>query len=131
MTRLPFFLCLFLAACLLSGCESDAARERRMKAEAQSKVAEDDQGRQDTFAHQEALRAVELAKQHDLDGVEQRRTGNVYAHSCRKAVAFDPSMPASVDTKGCSPDQLNLETEAERRQMFDDAFKSVNEKKRN
>jgi len=32
-------------------------------------------------------------------------------------------MPVSVDTSGCTPEQLRLEQDAERRQMFDDAMK--------
>ena len=126
-----FIFLLFIATCLLSSCESGAARDQRYKAEADRKVAEDDQGRQETMAHDEAVKSIELAKQHELDAVEQRRTGDVYAHSCRKAVGFGPSMPVSVDTKGCTPDQLRLEQEAERRQIFDDALKNDRENKRN
>lgn len=113
-----------LVTCLLTNCQSDAANERSAKAEAGRKVAEDEQNRADTQLHHEALDALALAKQHDLDGVEQRRSGDVYAHSCRKAVAFDPSMPVSVDTKECSKEQLALEQQAETRQMFDAALKN-------
>ena len=76
------------------------------------------------MVHSEAVRALELQKQDQLDGVEQRRTGNVYAHSCRKAVGINPGVPVTVDVKGCTPEQLRLEQEAERRQMFDDAMKN-------
>ena len=126
MRRMQFALVALIAVCLLPGCESDAARDQRYKTEAGQKVANDEQARQETVAHSEAVKAMELEKQNQLDAVEQRRSGNVYAHSCRKAVGFDPSMPVSVDTKGCVPEQLNLELEAERRQMFDDALKNTN-----
>jgi len=121
---LSYTLLLLLAASLLSGCESDAARDRRLKAEAKRNVAEEEENRADASAHQGALRAMELNKQYELDVIEHKRTGDVYSHSCRKAVAFDPSMPVSVDTKGCTPEQLRLEEDAERRQMFDEAFKN-------
>jgi hypothetical protein len=117
-------LLLVLAASLLSGCESDAARDRRLKAEAKRNVAQEEEEHAETEAHQGALRAMELNKQYELDVIEHRRTGDVYSHSCRRAVAFDPSMPVSVDTTGCSPEQLRLEQEAERNQMFDDALKN-------
>jgi len=116
-------LLLLLATSLLTGCESDASRDRRLKAEARRNVAEEDQNRADSEAHQGALRALELNKQYELDVIEHKRTGDVYSHSCRKAVAMDPSMPVSVDTSGCTPEQLRLEQDAERRQMFDDAMK--------
>jgi hypothetical protein len=122
----PLFstLLLFLAACLLSGCESDTSRDRRLKTEAKRNVAQQEEDRADAQAHQQALRGIELNKQYDLDVIEHRRTGDVYSHSCRKAVAFDPSMPVSVDTKDCTPEQLRLEQEAEQKQMFEDAFKN-------
>jgi len=116
-------LLLLLATSLLTGCESDASRDRRLKAEARRNVAEEDQNRADSEAHQGALRALELNKQYELDVIEHKRTGDVYSHSCRKAVAMDPSMPVSVDTSGCTPEQLRLEQDAERRQMFDDDMK--------
>jgi hypothetical protein len=122
----PLFatLFLFLAVCVLSGCESEASRDRRLKAEAKRNVAQEEEDRADAQAHQGALRAMELNKQYELDVIEHRRTGDVYSHSCRKAVAFDPSMPVSVDTKGCTPEQLRLEQEAEQKQMFEDALKN-------
>jgi hypothetical protein len=115
---------LLLATSLLTGCESDASRDRRLKAEARRNVAEEEQNRADAEAHQGALRNLELNKQYELDVIEHKRTGDVYSHSCRKAVAMDPSFPVSVDTSGCTPEQLRLEQEAERRQMFDDAMKN-------
>jgi hypothetical protein len=117
-------LLLLLAASLLSGCESDASRDRRLKAEARRNVAQEEEVRSDTQAHEGALRDMELKKQYELDVIEHKRTGDVYSHSCRKAVAFDPSMPVSVDTSGCTPEQLKLEEEGERRQTFDDAMKA-------
>jgi hypothetical protein len=117
-------LLLLLAASLLSGCESDAARDRRLKAEAKSNVAQEEGDHAATEAQQGAVRAMELNKQYELDVVEHRRTGDVYSHSCRKAVGFDPSMAVSVDTTGCTPEQLRLEQEAERQQTFDDALKN-------
>ena len=127
MRKPAILVALLFMSWFLVACESDDAREQRYKAEAQRQVAEDDQTRQESFANQGAVTELALAKQHELDGVEQRRTGNVYAQSCRKAVAVNPGMPVIVDTKGCTPEQLRLETEAERRQMFDDALKNAKE----
>src|SRR5690242_4449069 len=121
-----FLMLLLAVAAGITGCESDAARDRRLQMEAKRNVAEEEEDRAAASAHQGALRAMELNKQYELDRIEHRRTGDVYSHSCRKAVAFDPSMPVSVDTKDCTPEQLRLEQEAERRQMFDDAMKDTN-----
>jgi hypothetical protein len=129
MKRTQFALLALVATCFLGGCKSEADRDQHFKAEAEQKVAEDEQSRQGNVAHSEAVIAIELEKQNQLDAVEQRRSGNVYAHSCRKAVGFDPSMPVSVNTKGCTPEQLRLELEAERRQMFDDAIKNDKDKR--
>ena len=126
-----FILALLFAALLLTSCQSDAAREQQMNAEAKRQVAVEDEERSVSYAHEGVLRGVELAKQNELDAVEQKRTGNVYAHSCRKAVALDPALPVSIDTKACSTDQLRVEQEAERRQLFDEAFRSVKEKQNN
>jgi|GEM_PF-1136891 len=127
-----FILPLLFAALLLTSCQSDAARrEQQMNAEAKRQVAVEDEERSVSYAHEGVLRGVELAKQNELDAVEQKRTGNVYAHSCRKAVALDPALPVSIDTKACSTDQLRVEQEAERRQLFDEAFRSVKEKQNN
>jgi hypothetical protein len=131
MKRIQFAWLLLIALGMLSGCQSEAARDAQYKAEADRKVAEDEQQREGAVAHSEAVTALELEKQNQLDAVEQRRSGNVYAHSCRKAVGFDPSMPVSVDTKGCTPEQLRLELDAERRQMFDDALKNSKENQKN
>src|SRR5436305_14484543 len=122
----PLFatLLLFCVACLLSGCESDVSRDRRLQAQAEHNVAQEEENRADAQAHQGALRAMELNKQYELDVIEHRRTGDVYSHSCRRAVAFDPSMPVSVDAKGGTPEQLHLDQQAEQKQMFDDAFKN-------
>lgn len=120
-------LLLLLAASLLSGCESDEARDRRLKVEASRHVAQEEEDRAAAEARQGSLRALELNKQYELDRIEHRRTGDVYSHSCRKAVAIDPAYPVSVDTKGCTPEQVRLEQDAERRQMFEDASKNANQ----
>jgi hypothetical protein len=91
-------LLLLLAASVLSGCESDGARDRRLMAEAKRNVAQEEEDHAATGAHQGAVRAMEPNKQYELDVIEHRRTGDVYSHSCRKAVGFDPSGPVSVDT---------------------------------
>ena len=125
MTKLRgLHLLVFVVLLLFAGCESDGARDRRLAAEAKRNVADQEEDRAAAEARQGALRTLELNKQYELDVIEHRRTGDVYSHSCRKAVAMDPSMPVSVDTSGCTPEQLKLEQEAERRQMFDDAMKN-------
>lgn len=64
-----------------------------------------------------------LQAQEKLDAVEQKRTKNVYAHSCRKVTMASYALNASsVDTSQCSAEQIKLEQEAEKRQMFDKAF---------
>jgi len=83
-------LILLLATSLLTGCESDASRDRRLKAEARRNVAEEDQNRADSEAHQGALRALELNKQYELDVIEHKRTGDVYSHSCRRPLPWTP-----------------------------------------
>lgn len=114
-----------LAVCL-TGCTSDAARERQQQREAARQVAEDDQTTQDQQNTEFADRAIMLQAQEKLDAVEQKRTKNVYAHSCRKVNMASYALNASsVDTSQCSAEQLKLEQEAEKSQMFEKAFQSV------
>ena len=110
-------LLLIMGCSLFSGCES-SARDRRLTAEATPSSAQE-ANKTRAASYRSKLRTLEFNKQHELNAIEQRRTGNVYSHSCRKAVVFDPSMPVSVDTTGCTPQQLRLEQEAEGRQTFD------------
>jgi len=110
----------------LAGCTSEAARERQTQREAARQVAEDDQTMQDKQNTEFADRAVMLQAQEKLDAVEQKRTKNVYAHSCRKVTMASYALNASnVDTSQCSTEQLKLEQEAEKSQMFEKAFESV------
>ena len=117
MRKLLLSAPLLIMGNLFSGCES-GARDRRLTAEATpSNVQEANRVR--AASYRSRLRTLELNKQQELNAIEQRRTGDVYSHSCRKAVVYDPSMPVSVDTTACTPQQLRLEQEAERRQTFD------------
>ena len=116
---------IFLATLLLGaiGCTSEATRQRQIQAEARRKVAQEDQDLQSQETSDEAQRALVLKEQERLDGVEQKRTGNVYAHSCRKVTAVNYMLNAnSVDTSGCSTDQLKMEQEAEQKQASDKVF---------
>jgi hypothetical protein len=62
----------------------------------------------------EADRALMLREQEKLDATEEKRTNNVYAHSCRKA---SYALKASnVGTAQCTPERLQLEQDAERQQ---------------
>jgi HD-GYP domain-containing protein (c-di-GMP phosphodiesterase class II) len=110
----------------LTGCTSEAARERQQQREAAHQVAEDEetmQGKQNT---EFADRAIMLQAQEKLDAVEQKRTKNVYAHSCRKVTMASYALNASnVDTSQCSAEQLKLEQDAERSQVFDKAFEDA------
>ena len=59
-------------------------------------------------------------EQDRLDAVEQQRTGNSSAHSCRKAKeVYEYSNTKVLDTDGCSAEQLKLEQDAEQRQAHD------------
>jgi hypothetical protein len=119
---------IFLASLLVGaiGCTSEATRERQQQAEARRKVAQEDEEVQAKESSAEADHAVMLQAQEKLDAVEQKRTNNVYAHSCRKVTMASYALNASnVDTSQCSAEQLKLEQEAEKRQMFDKAFESV------
>jgi hypothetical protein len=110
----------------LMGCTSEAARERQTQREAARQIAEDDQTTQDKQNTEFADRAVMLQAQEKLDAVEQKRTKNVYAHSCRKVTLASYALNASnVDTSQCSTEQLKLEQEAEKSQIFEKAFESV------
>jgi hypothetical protein len=107
----------------LTGCTSEATRERQIQAEARRRVAQEDQDLKDQETSDEGQRALVLKEQDRLDGVEQKRTGNVYAHSCRKVTEVNYILNAnSVDTSGCSPDQLKIEKEAEQNQARDKIF---------
>ena len=118
-------------ATTLTGCTSEASRERQQQAEARRKVAEEDQDLQAQEGSEEAQRALVLKEQEKLDTVEQKRTNNVYAHSCRKVTSVNYVLNANgIDTSQCSPEQLKIEQEAERRQVFDKAFEQVKEHNR-
>ena len=107
----------------LTGCTSEASRERQQQAEARRKVAQEDEEVQAKEGSEEADRATMLKAQEKLDAVEQKRTNNVYAHSCRKVTLASYALNASnVDASQCSAEQLKMEQEAEKRQMFDKAF---------
>ena len=107
----------------LTGCTSEASRERQQQAEARRKAAQEDEEVQAKEGSEEADRAVMLKAQEKLDAVEQKRTNNVYAHSCRKVTLASYALNSSnVDTSQCSAEQLKMEQEAEKRQMFDKAF---------
>ena len=107
----------------LTGCTSEAARERQQQAEARRKAAQEDEEVQAKESSEEADRATMLKAQEKLDAVEQKRTNNVYAHSCRKVTLASYALNASnVDASQCSAEQLKMEQEAEKRQMFDKAF---------
>ncbi len=120
------WIALGLFAISLMGCTSEAARERQQQREAARQIAEEDQAVQDKQSTEFADRAVMLQAQEKLDAVEQKRTKNVYAHSCRKVTMASYALNASsVDTSQCSAEQLKLEQEAEKRQMFDKAFEDA------
>lgn len=105
----------------LTACTSEASRERQQQAEARRKVAQDDQDLQAQESSNEGQRALVLKEQDRLDAVEQKRTGNVYAHSCRKVTAVNYILNAnSVDTSQCSEQQLKLEQDAEQQQPIRD-----------
>ena len=68
----------------------------------------------------EEQRVLVQKEQDRLDAVEQQRTGNASAHSCRKAKeVYEYSNTKIVDTDGCSAEQLKLEQDAEQRQAHD------------
>jgi hypothetical protein len=61
----------------------------------------------------EADRALLLREQEKLDATEQKRTNNVYAHSCRKVTLASYALKASyVDAAQCTPERLKLEQDA-------------------
>jgi len=65
----------------------------------------------------EADRALMLREQEKLDATEQKRTNNVYAHSCRKVTLASYALKASnVDTAQCTPERLKLEQDVARQQ---------------
>src|SRR5258706_1698880 len=108
----------------LAGCTSEAAREQQQQAEARRKVAEEDQDVQAKESSDEADRALMLQAQGKLDAVEQKRTNNVYAHSCRKVTLASYALNASnIDTAQCTPEQLKLEQDAEQQQKTMDLWK--------
>jgi len=120
-----FLALIFLAPLAgLTGCTSEASRERAQQADAKRKVAEDDEDLKAKEGTEEADRALMLQAQQKLDAVEQRRSNNVYAHSCRKVTLASYALNATnVDTSGCSADRLKLEQDAERQQSTSDLFK--------
>lgn len=120
-----WILMLPLAAGLI-GCTSDEGRRRAEQAQIRRNIAQDDDEIQAKESHEEANHARLLQEQEKLDAVEQKRTNNVYAHSCRKVTSANWQLNAvAVDKSGCSADQLRLEEEAEKRQVFDKAFEST------
>ncbi len=128
--RIGTWVLLPLCALWLTGCTSEAARERQQQREAARQVAEDDQTLQDKQGTEFADRAFMLQAQEKLDAVEQKRTKNVYAHSCRKVTLASYMLNATtVDTSQCSAEQLKLEQEAEKRQASDKMWESVGDSK--
>ena len=65
-----------LFAISLTGCTSEAARERQQQREAARQVAEDEQTMQGKQNTEFADRAIMLQAQEKLDAVEQKRTNN-------------------------------------------------------
>ncbi len=64
-----------------------------------------------------------LTEQQRLDSVEQQRTGDASAYSCRKAKeVYAYSNTKVLDTNGCSAEQLKLEQDAEQKQARDKAM---------
>ena len=115
-------------ACLgmLTGCTSEASRQRAEQAQIKRDIAQQDEDTQAKEGYDERNNAKMLQEQDRLDGIEQKRSGNAYAHSCRKVTSASADLNAvAVDKSQCSPDQLKLEEEAERRQPFDKAFADV------
>ncbi len=126
LKQVGIWILLALLAIGLTGCTSEATRERQQQREAARKVAEEDQNLQDKEVSEQADRAIMLQAQEKLDAVEQKRTNNVYAHSCRKVTLASYALNATnLDTSQCSAEQLKLEQEAEKRQMFDNAFEDA------
>ncbi len=126
LKQVGIWILLALLAIGLTGCTSEATRERQQQREAARKVAEEDQNLQDKEVSEQADRAIMLQAQEKLDAVEQKRTNNVYAHSCRKVTLASYALNATnLDTSQCSAEQLKLEQEAEKRQMFDKAFEDA------
>ena len=121
----PWMVVLLLAA-MLTGCTSDATRAREQQAQIKRNIAQEDQDVQAGESHDEANHARMLQEQDKLDAVEQKRTNNVYAHSCRKVTSASWELNAvSVDKSLCSPEQLRQEEKAEKRQVFDKAFEDA------
>ena len=115
----------------LTGCTSDAARERAQQRQIQRNIAQEDEDVQAKEGYDERNHARLLQEQEKLDAVEQKRSGNVYAHSCRKVTAANMDLDAvAVDKSGCSAEQLRLEEEAEKRQVFDKAFEDAAEREK-
>jgi len=120
-----WILILPLAAGLLS-CKSDEGRRREHQNQIKQNIAQEDEDLQAKEGYEEGNHARLLQEQDKLDAVEQKRTGNVYAHSCRKVTAASWQLDAvAIDKSGCSPEQLRQEEEAQKRQMFDQAFKDA------
>jgi len=120
------WIAMTLFAISLTGCTSEAARERQQQREAARQVAEDEQTMQDKQNTEFADRAIMFQAQEKLDAVEQKRTKNVYAHSCRKVTMASYALNASnVDTSQCSAEQLKLEQDAEKSLVFDKAFEDA------
>lgn len=123
-----WILILPLAAGLL-GCTSEEGRRRAQQAQIKRNIAQEDEDVQARESYDERNQARLLQEQEKLDAVEQKRSGNVYAHSCRKVTAANMDLDAvAVDKSGCSAEQLRQEEEAEKRQVFDKAFEDAAER---
>ena len=126
--RSTTWILIALFAATFAGCTSDAERQREQQAQARRDIAQEDQDVQAKESHDEAVNARVLQEQEKLDAVEQKRSGNVYAHSCQHVTTVSMELNAvSVDKSQCSAGQLQLEQEAVKRQMFDKAFEEVRE----
>ena len=118
-----YWILIALFATTFTGCTSDAARLREQQAQARRNIAQEDEDVQAKEYHDEAVNARVLQEQEKLDAVEQKRSGNVYAHSCQHVTNVVWELNAvSVDKSQCSAEQLQQEQDSARRQMFDKAF---------
>ena len=120
------WILILLSTATLTGCTSDAARERAQQRQIQRNIAQEDEDVQAKEGYYERNHARLLQEQEKLDAVQQKRSGNVYAHSCRKVTSASWELNAvAVDKSGCSAEQLRQEEEAEKRQVFDKAFEDM------
>ena len=107
----------------MTACTSQEARERAEQRKVQRKIAQEDDDRASQQSYDAANNTRALEEQQKLDAVEQKRTNNVYAHSCRKVTQASWQLNAvSVDTGQCTPEQLRMETDAEKSQAVEKMF---------